>query len=150
MIQPRDTDVTRHSSESILPPPSPALTLPLDTDESLALARYCAQLLDFKKLRDVAIYDVRDSLQITDFFVLASGLNSRQLKGASDFIEERLKASKLRRTGLEGYREGGWILLDFDVVVVHLFLEAQRRLYDLELLWGDSPRIDWSPLPTAL
>lgn len=110
---------------------------------SLALARLCADLLDSNKLADIALFDVSQTLQITDFFVLASGTNSRQIKTAGDFVDKELRGRGVRRLGIEGHREGRWVLLDYDVVVVHLFLEESRRYYDLELLWGDSPRVEW-------
>ncbi|HLU50139.1 MAG TPA: ribosome silencing factor [Planctomycetota bacterium] len=108
----------------------------------LELARRAAQLLDERKLTDIAVYDVAKSLQITDYFVIASGLNPRHLRSASDHLVKSLRDAGLLRSGLEGYREGKWILIDFDEVVVHLFLEAERRHYDLELLWGDCPRVE--------
>lgn len=96
-------------------------------------------------MQDIAILDVRDSLQITDYFVLGSGRNSRQLKSVCDLVDKKLTDAGLVRHGMEGYHEGIWVLLDFDVVVLHFFLEGQRRLYDLDLHWGDSPRVNWSP-----
>jgi ribosome-associated protein len=114
--------------------------------DPLALARLCAQLLDLRKLADVVVVDVRQSLQISDYFVIATGLNSRQLKGACDFLEKAFRDRGVRALGVEGYQEGAWVLLDLDVVVVHLFLEGQRRNYDLELLWGDNPKVPWQPL----
>ncbi len=116
-------------------------------ERSAALARRCADLLDAKRMKDIVIFDVRDQLQITDFFVLASGTNSRQLKSACDHLDKEICANGVRRVGLEGYREGKWVLVDFGEVVVHLFLADNRRFYDLELLWGDCPRLEWSPPP---
>ena len=100
-------------------------------------------------LEAIVIFDLRDSLQITDYFVIASGLNPRHLKSSCDLLDRRIREQGVRRHGMEGYREGTWILVDYDTVVVHLFLEGQRRLYDLELLWGDSPRLEWTPLPST-
>ncbi len=128
----------------------PIPTPPADVSTfSPSLAKFCAQLLDSKKLEEIVIFDVRDSLQITDYFVIASGLNPRHLKSSCDLLDRRIREQGVRRHGMEGYREGTWILVDYDTVVVHLFLEGQRRLYDLELLWGDSPRLEWTPLPST-
>ena len=115
------------------------LTAPRD---SLFLAKRCARLLDEKKLEEIVIFDVAHAIQITDYFVLASGLNSRHLRSASDHLVREFREQGILREGLEGHRDGKWILIDFDDVVVHLFLAEQRRHYDLELLWGDCPRID--------
>lgn len=120
-----------------------------DRPDALELAKRCALLLDEKKLQKIAIYDVARSLQITDYFVIASGLNPRHLRSASDHLVKTFRDEGVARSGLEGYREGRWILIDFDEVVVHLFLEAERRHYDLELLWGDCPRVEVPGLETA-
>ena len=112
--------------------------------DSLILARRCATLLDEKKMRDIVIFDVAEAIQITDCFVVASGLNSRHLRSVSDELVKELRGRGVTRSGLEGHRDGKWVLLDFYDVVVHLFLEEQRRHYDLELLWGDCPGVDWT------
>jgi len=112
---------------------------------SRALAVRCAQLLDEKKLEDIAIFDVRRSIQITDYFVIASGLTSRHIQSVSNHLAKELRESGYSRTGLEGYHDGKWILLDYLDVVVHLFLVENRGHYDLELLWGDCPRVAFAP-----
>jgi ribosome-associated protein len=56
-----------------------------------------------------------------------------------------MKKIPLTRIGLEGFQEGRWVLLDYGYVIIHLFLEEARQFYDLELLWGDAPSIDWHP-----
>lgn len=116
-----------------------------DTSPELApldIARLCAETLDSKKLSDIAVFDVGETLQIADYFVLASGGNFRQIKAACHELEMELRRCDIRPLGIEGYTEGKWVLLDFDVVVVHVFHEEQRRYYDLELLWGDSPKLN--------
>ena len=113
----------------------------IDGVDSRQLAIRCAQLLDEKKLVDIEVVDVKEALQITDFFVIASGLNSRHLQTSSVYLSKELRQEGLTRSGQEGQREGKWILLDFDHVVVHLFLDEARKYYDLELLWGDSPKV---------
>lgn len=125
----------------------PELGAPDFAKDSLELARFCAQTLDSKKIEEVVIRDVRKSFQITDYFILGSGKNRRQLKTSCDILDKEVTDRGVTRYGLEGYQEGQWILLDFDLVVVHLFLEEQRDYYDLDLLWGgDSPLVEWTPL----
>jgi len=102
-------------------------------------------MLDEKKLQDITIFEVGDSLQITDYFVIATGLNARHIRTASDHLVRELRQNGVQRAGREGYGDGGWVLVDFDDVVVHLFRAEERRQYDLELLWGDCPRVEWSP-----
>ena len=114
---------------------------------SVELARFCARVLDENKLENIRVLDVAGSLQITDFFVVASGRAPRHVKAASDELVRRLRDGGTARRGLEGYREGRWILLDFEGVIVHLFLDESRAFYDLENLWGDCPRVSWENAP---
>jgi ribosome-associated protein len=112
-------------------------------DRSERLARLCAQVLDESKMEGIRILRVEGSLQITDYFVVATGRNPRHVKAAGDEVMKRLREAGAFRRGLEGYREGKWILLDFLEIVVHLFVEESRQFYDLENLWGDCPRLEW-------
>ncbi len=119
--------------------------LKANLDDSLALARSCARFMDEKKVLDLAIFDLGDSCSVATHFVLGTGVNARHLQGVTENLQRYLKENHLRRPRVEGYREGKWILLDFGDVVLHLFQAESRRFYDLELLWGDSPRCDFSP-----
>jgi ribosome-associated protein len=112
-------------------------------DGSAAVAKLCARILDENKMEKVKVFDVGSALQITDYFVIASGRTPRHVKAASDEILRRLRERGATRRGLEGYREGKWVLIDLDGVVVHLFLSENREFYDLEHLWGDCPAVDW-------
>lgn len=120
--------------------------MPLSVSEirSRELALRCAELLDEKKLEDIKIFDVSRSIQITDYFVIASGLNSRHVQNVSGYLSKTLRQEGIERTGQEGYQDGKWILLDYDDVIVHLFLVENRKYYDLELLWGDCPKVPWT------
>jgi ribosome-associated protein len=94
-------------------------------------------------MKDIKIFDVRQSLQITDCFLLATGLNRRHLKAAGEHLTKELREQGVARRGREGAPESGWVLVDLNDVVIHLFLEENRRFYDLELLWGDCPSVEW-------
>lgn len=107
------------------------------------MAVECARLADGKKATDVMVLDIRKVAFITDYFVLASGKNKKQLQAIADEVSQTLKARGLRRLGLEGYGEGAWILVDFGDVVVHLFHEEMRRYYELENLWSDGKKVRW-------
>ncbi len=113
----------------------------LDLRDPLTLARSCAAILDEKKITELEIFDVGSSLAITGYFVIGTGLNPRHLQSVVDHLGRSLKDRGVVRLGVEGYREGKWILFDLGDVVVHLFLSESRKFYDLELLWGDSPRL---------
>jgi ribosome-associated protein len=79
-------------------------------------------------------------LGITDWFVICSARNDRQLKRVVDEVQQRLKQDEgMAPRRREGQADTGWMLLDYGVVVVHAFTEEQRRYYDLERLWGDAP-----------
>ncbi|HZN60482.1 MAG TPA: ribosome silencing factor [Planctomycetota bacterium] len=108
-----------------------------------AVATKCARILDANKMENIRVLDVAQSLQIADYFVIASGRNPRHLKSAGDEVLKGLREVGTQRRGLEGYREGKWVLIDFDGVVVHLFQGESRTFYDLENLWGDCPTIEW-------
>lgn len=113
-------------------------------DGSAALARLCARILDDVKMDNIRVLDVGDSLQITDYFVVASGKTERHVKAGGDEVLRKLREQGVVRRGLEGYREGKWVLIDLHGVVVHLFLTESRSFYDLENLWGDCPTIEWT------
>ena len=97
-----------------------------------------------KKALDVVVLDLRGTPAFTDFFVLCSGQNPRQVKAIADAVEEVLRASKVRPAHVEGYDRGDWVLMDFFSFIVHVFTPQTRAFYALERLWGDAQRIDIS------
>ena len=121
--------------------------LEIDLRDPLTLARSCAAILDEKKVADLALIDVGNSLAITNYFLVGTGLNPRHLQSAVDHLERFLREGGIRPRGVEGYRDGKWVLLDLGDVVVHLFLAESRQFYDLELLWGDAVRADIALVP---
>jgi ribosome-associated protein len=77
---------------------------------------------------------------VTDYFIIASARNTQLVKAIADNIEKELFANEgITATNKEGYREGRWILMDFDSIVVHIFLEEERNFYNLEELWAQAP-----------
>jgi ribosome-associated protein len=95
-----------------------------------------------KKATDVVILDLRKATAFTDYFVLASGENQKQILAIVDSIEETLRADGFRPTHVEGYPKAEWILLDYDDFVVHVFSTRSRTFYDLERLWGGATRLE--------
>ncbi len=86
--------------------------------------------------------DVAALLVVTDYFVICTGRNDRQVKTIADEVEDRLRTELgVKPIGREGVREARWILLDFADVVVHIFQPDERDFYRLEKLWGDAPRL---------
>jgi ribosome-associated protein len=94
-----------------------------------------------KKAEDVVLLDLRPVSAFTDYFLLASGTNQKQLVAIADAILAALK-KELRPSHHEGYPRREWILLDFGVFVVHLFTPRARAFYDLERLWGGAARTE--------
>jgi ribosome-associated protein len=97
-----------------------------------------------KKALDVVVLDLRSTPAFTDFFVLCSGANQRQVKAIADAVEEALKAAKIRPAHTEGYDRAEWVLMDFFTFIVHIFTPQTRAFYSLERLWGDAERIEVS------
>lgn len=95
-----------------------------------------------KKASDVVLLDLRQTPAFTDYFVLCSGQNTRQVKAIADAIEEALRAAKVRPAHIEGYDRAEWILMDYFTFIVHVFTPQTRAFYSLERLWGDAERIE--------
>ncbi|MCP4267291.1 MAG: ribosome silencing factor [Candidatus Brocadiaceae bacterium] len=107
------------------------------------MAITCAKVADQKKARDILILDISKLSSVTDYFVICTGINERQLYAIADEIEKQLKALSVKKFGMEGNREAKWILIDYGSVIVHLFDKEMRSYYELELLWGDAPKVSW-------
>lgn len=119
--------------------------------EATELADSIAQLIHDKQGEDIVILDVSGPLVIADRFVIATARNSRHARALASSVDVAMKQSgRLRRNaaGFEG--DSPWILLDYDEVVVHVFEPQAREFYDLEDLWGDVPRVAWTPNESAV
>jgi ribosome-associated protein len=95
-----------------------------------------------KKAANVVVLDLRHTPAFTDFFVLCSGQNQRQVKAIADNVDESLRAVKIRPAHVEGYDRSEWVLMDFFSFIVHVFSPHTREFYALERLWGDAERIE--------
>jgi ribosome-associated protein len=84
---------------------------------------------------------VGELLVVTDYFVICTGRNDRQVRTIAEEVELKLKQAGLPAIGVEGADEGKWVLIDFADVVVHVFQREERDFYRLEKLWGDAPRL---------
>lgn len=92
-----------------------------------------------KKAQDVLVMDMQKTFPITDFFLIASGTSSTQVKAIADSIEEKMEEAGLPCLHKEGYREGRWVLLDYGYFVAHVFVNEERQFYNLEQLWSSAP-----------
>jgi ribosome-associated protein len=99
-----------------------------------------------KKAENVAILQMEKNASFTDYFVIASGSNPRQIQAISDEVEERLAQAGLRPAHTEGYQQAEWVLLDYVDFVVHVFSPSARKFYDLERLWKSAKRLTASEL----
>ncbi len=100
-----------------------------------------------KKAEAITVLELeKGSGAFTDYFVLCSGTNPRQIQAISDEVEERLEGAGLRPTNIEGYRQAEWVLLDYVDFVVHIFSEKARKYYDLERLWKSAKRLELAEL----
>ena len=103
-----------------------------------------------KKAEELSILEMeKGSGAFTDYFVLCSGTNPRQVQAIADEVELRLKATGLRPTHVEGYNQAEWILVDYVDFVVHVFSEKARKFYDLERLWKSAKRLEPADLKSA-
>ena len=100
-----------------------------------------------KKAEDVAILEMeKDSGAFTDYFVVCSGTNPRQIQAISDEVEQRLEKVGMHPAHVEGYKQAEWVLLDYVDFVVHVFSRKARQYYDLERLWKAARRLEPSDL----
>jgi ribosome-associated protein len=108
-----------------------------------SLAKLCAHAAEEKKAEDIVVLAVGQLVPITDFFVIATVQNSRQMKAVSEEIRTRLKLFASALPHSEGVGDQRWRLLDYGTVVVHLFDPESRSYYDLDSLWADAQRVTW-------
>ena len=106
----------------------------------LQLARLLRRAAAEKKAWDPVIIDVRDQTSIADYFVICEGETDRQVRAIADGMVEAAKERDRRPLAVDGYQDAGWILLDFDSVLAHVFLPGERSYYDLEALWAPAAK----------
>ena len=116
-----------------------------DLDETVKMALHCA---GEKKAVNITALDLREIASFTEFFVITSGTNQRQVQAISDEIEEKLKKQLLTKPiRIEGYKSADWILMDYGDFIVHIFEQKAREFYDLERLWRDARKVE---IPTDI
>jgi ribosome-associated protein len=104
-----------------------------------------------KKAEEITILELeKGSGAFTDYFVVCSGTNPRQIQAIADEVELRLKREGLYPSHTEGYRQAEWVLLDYVDFVVHIFAEKARRYYELERLWKSAKRLEPADLKTVV
>jgi ribosome-associated protein len=97
-----------------------------------------------KKAIDPVVLDLRKGSAFTDFFVICTGTNARQVQAIADGIQDALRETGARPALIEGYQRADWVLIDYFDVIFHIFMPATREFYGLERLWGDAERVEVS------
>jgi ribosome-associated protein len=116
----------------------------MSEDKSISKVRAIAEAALDRKAEDLIALDVRDLTSYTDTFVIATASSDRRARAITDSITEAIRNLGEQSLGVEGYDEGRWILIDLEDVIVHIFQEEVRREYDLERLWSDAPKLDFT------
>jgi|WetSurMetagenome_2_1015567.scaffolds.fasta_scaffold799829_1 ribosome-associated protein len=102
--------------------------------------KMCSKYAEEKKADDVLMLELAGLTDIADYFVLANGTSERHVKTISEHIEASMKIDGIKPFSVEGYNEGRWVIIDYRDVIVHIFLEPLRELYDLESLWIEAKK----------
>lgn len=110
------------------------------------IAEKAVEVLGKKIARDIKLIRIEDITVLANYFVICTANSSTQIKSLCDEVEKELEDLGERLLHREGYRDGGWVLLDYGCVVIHVFLEEAREFYGLERLWADGEDIDISAL----
>ena len=107
------------------------------------------RILASHKAHDPVVLDVKGLCGFADYFLICSGTSRRHVQALAQHLLEGLREAGIRPLGVEGLEEGNWVLVDYNDLVVHLFLKPLREFYDLEGLWVDASRLAVEPLVSA-
>ena len=111
-------------------------------NDSRKRALRCVNAALEKKAKELVILNVKEISAFADYFIICSGTSDRQVRAIAAAIQENLKTAEILPLGIEGEAAGQWVLMDYDDVIIHIFLEPVRSFYDLERLWSEAPRMD--------
>jgi ribosome-associated protein len=106
----------------------------------IELAETSGRFAEDRKAKDVVILELKGLTDIADYFVVAGGTSERHVRSIAEHIETSLKALGVKPYSVEGSQEGRWVIIDYQNVILHIFLEPLRQLYDLESLWIEAKR----------
>lgn len=110
------------------------------------VAEIAVKALDARLGKDIRLLKTEKVTVLANYFVICTATTTTHIKTLADEVERLLTEAGEPPIRREGYRQGGWVLLDFGCVIVHLFLQESREFYNLERLWGDAEEIDISSL----
>ncbi len=109
--------------------------------KSREMAKAAYAVLDEKKGEDISILDISEVSVVADYFVIATADNVRLVEALSDAVQDRMAELHYDLRRVEGQAGSGWILLDFNDIIIHIFDKEQRFFYDLERIWSDGKKI---------
>lgn len=112
--------------------------------EAKELMENIVKVLDSKKAKDIRAIRIGDLTILGEYFVIATGNSSTQVKMLADEVDYQLGEKGVQPHRVEGYHSENWIILDYTDVIVHIFHEDTREFYDLERLWADGEKVDLS------
>ena len=116
---------------------------PAASADAAAFAVAVARIAVEDNAEDVVVLDLRGISPVADFFVIGTGTSDRQMRSVADDLSRYGKTVGIKPWRTAGYESGEWIVQDFVDVVVHLFDAEHRGYYDLEMIWGECPRVEW-------
>ena len=111
-------------------------------ERSGEFARIAIAALEEKKATEIRVIDISEVSVLADYFIIANGSNRPQMQAMSDEVCEKMEKAGAVLKQVEGYDNASWILMDFGDVIVHIFGEQDRLLYDLERIWRDGKQMD--------
>ncbi len=114
--------------------------------DAINMLKTAYKALDDKKAYDIKILDIKKISSIADYMVIADGTNKNQVQAMCDAVTEEMGKAGFPPKSIEGYSEGGWILLDYYDIIIHIFSDEARRFYDIERIWSDGKYVDISEL----
>jgi ribosome-associated protein len=120
-----------------------AVTLSAVRARSLKAACLCARAAEDTRGKETLVLDLTEVTPIVDYFVITTGASGRQMNAVAEEVDRVMRGQGSRPRGVEGQKDSSWILHDFGDIVLHVFSPEARKLYDLEHLWADAPRVDW-------
>lgn len=133
--------------------PVPAVSAPPLTasrrtqlDRTLRQACLTARVLEDTRGQETLVLDLTAVTSIVDFFIVSTASSPRQMKAMAEEVHKTLKHEGSKRIGFEGEDSSQWMLQDYGDLVIHLFNPDARKLYDLEHLWAEAPRVDWKAI----
>ncbi len=108
---------------------------------STEMANRAVDILKNKKAKDIKLLDIHEISAISDYFVIATGNSTTQVQAMCDELEEKMDQAGYEMHHKEGFRNGRWVLLDFNNIIIHLFHDEERQFYNLERLWIDAKSV---------